>query len=236
MPRTRRMRSRRRIRRRKRPTTKRLYGMIKAIKNHQELKYQDTDPGDFNIHPTNPDTSLVIPNLIDLGDTVNDRNGNQIWMSSVQLRMHFHGNTNNTSTNEVRYIIFYDRDWKNSNADGTTAPFFSISELLDNTIVTDLLHSPYNMNNYKRFKIFKDKRFAMIPQQGTITAGTTTAFINDAKVFTHHIRLNLPCRYSDSTGSTTDITKGAVVFWATSSASATGMFCHVSTRLYFKDY
>ena len=122
-----------------------------------EFKSVDTlVTGDLNTTGT---ISLI--NGIARGDEINERNGREVVMRSVQLSM----NAQSTDTTGIpqccRILLVYDRQ---TNA---AAPTFA--QVLTATGAS-LPLAPRNLENRRRFKILMDRKFTIGPQGATTAA------------------------------------------------------------------
>lgn len=86
------------------------------------------------------------------------RQGDEIVSTSVQVRGYVEADATITTTNTgqsriVRMILFWDGQPNGS------AP--TLANLLDLSVITDATMAPYNLDYYKRFKVLKDRTYAL---------------------------------------------------------------------------
>lgn len=167
------MRRRRRVRsafRRKRraPTNRTLNKKIKAIKSKQEVKQHFVTHATANVVNGTADIDCI--NLIAVGDTNENREGDFATLTSVQWRGRIRPATSNAVAQAVRHIVFWDSQ---SNATLLT----SLAQLLDAP------NSPYSayltQGVTPRFKVIHDKIYDLHFQAST---STTALYASNQKV------------------------------------------------------
>lgn len=139
------------------------------------------------------------------GDGINQREGRQIYVQSVQCNFRAEWNSAAaTSPATYRVILFMD---KQSNG---AAP--AVGDLLDTStaLACDALR---NLNNRKRFKILLDRRYAMSP----------TGASNSAIVDSFYLKKFITTQYNAGTaGTVADISSNSIYLLATSDEAVNG--------------
>lgn len=152
-------------------------------------------PNGLNINTTPTFQAL---NLVQQGPGVTQRIGNKITLSSMRLR--FYINSTGVALSDVsiaRVMLIYDR--QPSNAVGYPAindvlNVYNQSNALTNPTGAALLNVGINPNNFERFKVLLDMRFAQPqfrPAAATAIPDTPTCMPNDVPfVIDKYIKLN----------------------------------------------
>lgn len=162
---------------------------VKTIQREMELKY-------FDVYSTSssPVTGGAILSLNSMvqGTDDNQRLGREILMTSIQVRMKVQWLFANVlAPVNFRMMVVLDRQ-----TDGSTIFPTGSSGVLDNTVITDLIIAPYNLNAQKRFKILFDNVYVRSPQVVSISTfatptTTTTGYAN----VNEYIKVRIPCKY-----------------------------------------
>ena len=150
----RRRRRRRRVRRRK-PTA------MRAVR--RLARFVDTELHVVHTVLTNPDilnVAIFEPlALIAQGDDVDQRDGLQVALRSIDLRFIIQSGTNRAC---VRFILFIDKQVNNN-----TAPL-TLDDLMEETSTAiEALVSPINIENKRRFTILRDWTRTLVDQTQT---------------------------------------------------------------------
>lgn len=149
--------------------------------------------------------TLYLLNGTTQGDNINQREGRQIYVQSIQSNFRAEWNSGAvTSPGTYRVILFYD---KQSNG---AAP--AVSDLLDTStaLSCDALR---NLNNRKRFKILLDRRYALTP----------TGASNSAIVDSFYLKKFITTQYNAGTaGTVADISSNALYLLACSDEAVNG--------------
>ena len=133
--------------------------------------------------------AATLVNGIARGDEINERNGRELTMRSIQFQARAYA-TSGTGTDQVgRVLIVYDRQ--------TNAAALTGAQVLASFDT----NSPRNLENRRRFKILKDWRF---PINATGESGSH-------RVLTFYRRLRHPVTFnSGDAGTVADITTGSI--------------------------
>lgn len=190
-------------------------------------------PGEFKSVDTvitgdlNQTGTISLINGIARGDEINERNGREITMKSVQLSMACESTATTGIAQTCRILLVYDRQ---ANA---AAPTFA--QVLAATGGSCVI-SPRNLENRKRFKILMDRKFSLGPQGGTTTALGAPA----KKVLRDYYRkLTLPVTFnSGDAGTVADIVTGSLYILTCGevAAGATDGVASIYARVRYTDH
>lgn len=165
------------------------YGVKKLL--NVEKKYVD-----FAATGTLSGTPLVVAlNAIAQGDGGSTRDGDQCKITSINGHILVR-NGSATTPGVARLMIVHDKQ-----SDGT-AP--TLSEILEGTSQYQILTSPINMDNSRRFKILWDKRVDLDP----FNAGNSGIF----KQYSFYEKMELHTRYSGTSNNVSDISSNGLFF------------------------
>lgn len=229
-----RRRRRRRGMRKRGPSNKSLAKSIRKINNKMELKQNDVFQNAVSIDDPFGLGLFTLLNGVATGDTDLTRDGAEVHATSVQFRGTYITNTAAISVTNIRMIVFWD-----SQPNGA-AP--TMSTLLDSSVITDTLWSPYNRDYQKRYKILYDKTFAFAPvlQLTTTTTAvpgtdTTASVIQRQQTFKKKVKLNRTIKYSGTTSAITDIATNSLYVFQVSNQPLNSPVVIAGYRVYFKD-
>lgn len=206
----------------KKPTTANLDKRIRRIVRKQEIKHFDVFDGSEAIPGG---AGLVVPLLVPAqGAGAAQYIGNQLTLTSVQMRFELNNNTAALINSSIRVMIVYDKE-------GGTPTF---TQVLDMDTITSAYLAPYNYDTQKRFKIMYDRSFVLNPQTvNTFTPGTgvTTALNIVGKLVRLKRRLNKIVKLLDNG----TIETGSLHLMAVSDDSTNSPTIAYGSRVYFKD-
>lgn len=221
------MRRRRRVRsafRRKRraPTNRTLNKKIKSIQSKQEVKQHFVTHATANVVLNTADIDCI--NLIAVGDTNENREGDFATLTSVQWRGRIRPSTSNVVHQAVRHIVFWDFQ---SNATLLT----SLAQLLDDP------NSPYSayltQGVTPRFKVIHDKIYDLHFQTGT--TGTVGVIQTSQKVINKKkVSFNRKVTWNTAIDATLPYS-GALYSAFITDAATNGADCEVRFKVGFKD-
>lgn len=199
---------------------------IKKIQNQVDLKFSDTSGG---LNPATAGNFRLLNSTVQ-GTTDITRIGDEVSATSIQVKGWVKADPTITSINTdvsraVRIIVFWD-----AQANGA-AP--TLAQLLDLSVATDGTQAPYNHTFQKRFKILKDKFFAVNPFY--VTTGPNVA--DTMTFFRFKRKLGRRVKYNGNAGTIADIVSNSlyVVTITDSVANANIAQVNLSTRFIFKD-
>lgn len=209
------------------PSVKSLDRRIKKINNKFELKHIDT----FNNGTAITAGALLIPlNLCVQGDTDITRTGDDSSATSIQWRLRISTDVDSLTDVIVRMLIVWDRQ-----ANGAV---FTIGQLLDNSVITSLILSPYNHSNQERFKILHDSVHVMKPQV-LLDFDTTTGTTSTNQIVSKYLRgkrqLSRTVKYEGNVGTIADIESNALYAVFVSNTATEDPTLASGFRFYFKD-
>lgn len=216
----------------KKPTVKSLDKRVKAINKKEEVKHKDfLFASDYMASGPGAGQMLLLNGLVQ-GDTNLTREGNKVYITSIQIKAVIIPNVLLTAATEYRIVVFRD-----SFPNGT-AP--AAGNLLDINIITAYLYAPYNAKYQNRFKILYDKRGCINPNTNLVVgAGTTTSVVSKKISIQFKRRLGFIANYGlANAGDITDITTGAIYILLLSNrtiANADGPTFLGGSRVNFKD-
>ena len=202
---------------------------IRKIQSNDELKHNDTSGG---LNPATAGNFRLLNGVAQSAGASTDttRIGDDVNATSIQLKGYVQADGTITSSStdvarSVRVILFWDQQ-----ANGGTP---TLAQLLDLSVVTDGTQAPYNDNNQKRFKILKDKIFAVNPFYfvGATNVADTRTFLR------FKWKLSRKVKYIGTTGLIASIGTNALwlVTITDSTANANQPVADIGTRFIFKD-
>lgn len=215
----------------KKPTAKSVDKKVKKILASQELKYFDEYNNNSSVSLTTSGYAFTINNFA-TGNTRITRIGNQISLTSLQLKYTLITAAGLLSGFNTRVLVVYDRNHNNSgnSFDGNPINNAGIG-LLDNTVIPSAPLMPRNIAYQKRYKVLYDKNHFIRPEVNTAAASTIPTGLTVYKNIKLSGRKSV---YDGSGGSVADINVGAVSIFIVPDVSNV-VFASVGTRLYFKD-
>lgn len=183
-----------------------------------EPKWTLTESGSTSVSTT---PYFQIMNLISQGDTATSRDGNEIFMTTFDLRIQLVGAD---ATNLVRIMIYYDRQFNNTNP--TTA---GLAVPLDTLSINNSIYAQHNINSRKRLKWIFDRTYSLI----TNTTDQTDKYQRHISI---HKKIKMPTIYTGNAGSLADILTGGLILAIVSDSSAvTHPTFTYSAKLNFRD-
>ncbi len=191
---------------------KKALAVARAVKSMVNVELKNFDVQQTAVALT---TTPVITQLSNIaqGDTTNSRDGAQVRAKSLEFSALINFNSSGSKTN-VRLMLVWDKQ--------TNQAIYGISDLLQDVTVSDVMVTPYNLDNKFRFSVIYDRRF-------NLTTAKTS--INIKRVF----RFNKILRYDASTPSIADLTSNSLslVQWSNEAVNEPNIstFC----RLRFVD-
>lgn len=217
---------------------------LTKLAKETELKHRDVFV-DAVSADDNPDTTQIIllngvPQITTVdGDTL--RAGNEIRITSLQIRGYLSLNQNTNVGTAVRVMIFWDRQ-----ANGA-AP--SIDDVLDASTITERAIAPIEFDEINRFKIIYDKIHLLYPQvqatqldtnevAPTDNTITTTLFGGQRRPFRIYKKLNKKVFMGlSATGTITAITSNSLylAFFSLTPTASNPPTVTFGARIYFKD-
>lgn len=133
--------------------------------------------------------AVALLNGIARGDEINERNGRELTMRSIEFKARAYATSGTGSDQIGRVLIVYDRQ---TNATALTGA---------QVLASFDTNAPRNLENRRRFKILKDWRF---PINASGESGS-------ARVLTFYRRLRHPVTFnSGDAGTVADITTGSI--------------------------
>lgn len=222
---------------RPKPTTKSLDRRIKKIQNRQELKHVDVLFNAIEMGSDSTSAAYTLLNPLTIGNTNLTRIGDKASFTSIQIRATITAAAAAIAS-PVTWRIIVVRDMQPNGATPTPA------NLLDTSVITALVHAPYNNDYTERFRVISDKKGVINPFRNrawTDTAGSNVVTEVGRIGIKYNLRwqLGFATNYGLANGGTiADISKNAVFFLAMSDqtlASDLGPTITGGSRMYFKD-
>lgn len=217
----------------RKPTVKSLDKRVKAINKKEEVKHKDfLFASDYMASGPGAGQMLLLNGLVQ-GDTNLTREGNKVYITSIQIKAVIITNVLLTSATEYRIIVFRD------NFPNGVAP--TAGSLLDINIITAYLYAPYNAKYQTRYKILYDKRGVSNPSVHLVEgAGPTVTSVIQKKISIQLKRkLGFIANYGlGNAGTIADITHGAIYILLLSNRTigdADGPTFLGGSRVNFKD-
>lgn len=219
---------------------------VTALAKQSEVKHRDlfVDNVAADSLPTDT-TQMILLNGIPQEDdapTTTTREGDQVRLTSMQIRGTWDMNQLTNVGTYVRIIIFWDTMAKG------IAPI--VTELLDVSTITTYILAPYHHDNIKRFNIIYDKVNYMFPQvqatqSDTNLAGgggantiTTTLFGSQRHPFKIYKKFNKQIYMGlDDTGNVSAIQTPSLymLFFSSTPTASNPPNITFGCRIYFKD-
>lgn len=205
------------------PSNKTLNKKIQKINRNIELKESDMNIASTALNPVGIVRSFV--DAIAQGTADNQRVGTMISPTSLQFRAYLRSNTTTVGPSTSRLIVAWDKQ-----ADQLNPPVSGANGVLDSTVVTNELLSPFNHDNIERYTILYDKVFTL--NVNSSTSSTTT--VPNGKYIKKKIKLSRNIRYG-TIGAGVPITNNLVFIWLTDTLLAGQPTFEMGSRLYYKD-
>lgn len=132
---------------------------VAKINSKVELKFNDTT-GSLDPSITGTFRALNAPAQTTTASTVYLRDGNSIYNTSIQIKGYLQGDALVSSAlsdvnRTVRVVLFWDKE--------TNGTLPALTDLFDNSTITDFTQAPYNSVNSQRFRILSDKIISLNP-------------------------------------------------------------------------
>lgn len=177
----------------------------------KEVKVCDTAPTSYNFNTTG---SIALLNGIGVGDDYNERDGRQIWTTSIKVKGTVGANSAAANYSYNRIMVIYDSQ-SNGSLPAMTDIFSSSTSL-----------SFLNLNNRERFTILADEEFVL----GLCTA----TGVGDSNVYNVCINIEevLKTTYNGTGATISNITTGAILL-VTIANKATTAVNTLSSRVRF---
>lgn len=230
-------RKKKRVQKKKGPTTKTLAKEIKHIKNDIiELKFNSWDSvAPFTLGTTYSVSSFAC--LIGGGSSEEQRVGNQISPTSISLRFRLLKNTSRLVDEQVRFLLFWDKQ-----VNGAAPTVMGAGGVLDNSVITNPIFAPHNFDTNKRYTILKDKVYRLPAGSCPITitnntsaTASVTQTTQTSKYVKIYKKLGRVVKYIDNGNTITSlVTNGLYMAWC-SDASSNGADCEFGAIMYFRD-
>lgn len=189
----------------------------------QGIEYHHIDTVPYNGGALSSTASIVALNLCAQGDSEIQREGMKSTMTSILLR----GVINpGTVTCHVRLIVVWDKQ--------TNGALPTITDVLDNTVITGTSHAPRNLEGSERFKFLMDRHFN-IP---AVTLPTDKGYrelkffktLKSSKKGTTYVT-----KFNAATAAIGSITTGSIIVIALSDVAANGAVIYLGSRVRFMD-
>lgn len=209
------------------PSNKTLNKKIKRIQSKDELRHKDTA---FAAQTVSTTAAFYALNIIGQGDSEILRDGNEIDCTSVQWRLSFESDVDSFAAVNVRMIVFWDAQC--NGADPT------VGNLLQSTVITSVIHAPYNHNFQKRFKIVQDQVITLTPQiisDFDPATGTTTTVGIVSRYNKGKRALSRITKYSSTASDITGIASNSLFVMFVSDTGAELPTVDGGFRVYFKE-
>lgn len=217
---------------------------VTALARQSEVKFRDVFVNNVAVDSIPDATQMILLNGIPQEDdapTPNTREGDQVRLTSLQIRGTFDINQNVNVGTILRMIIFWDTQAKG------VAP--TVDDVLDATTITTYLHAPYDYESIARIRVIYDKlTFAHPVVQatqsdtnsavGTANTITTTLFGSVRKPFRIYKKLNKQIYMGlDDTGNVSAISAPSLycLFMSSTPAASNPPNITFGARVYFKD-
>lgn len=198
---------------------------IKKIRDEEELKHKDISVG---FGATANAGTFVLLNPLVQGDTTITRTADEVKFTSVQMRISLQSDdvvgSPGTSSNSVRYILFWDRQPNGA------AP--TVATLLDTSVAGNPYFAPYNHDYQARYKILRDRTVDMSPNYGALTIAQ-----NMRRSISFKRRLARITKYAGNAGTIADIQTNSlyILFIAYSDTDPIAVTGGGNSRVYYKD-
>jgi len=125
---------------------------VTALAKQSEVKHRDVFVNNVAADDVPGTTQMILLNGIPQGTTVDGntvRTGDQVRLTSLQIRGTWDLNQNTNVGSILRMIIFWDHQAKGAAA--------TVDEVLDAATITDYEYAPYEFENVKYIKVIYDK-------------------------------------------------------------------------------
>lgn len=185
----------------------------RAVALTHETRYLLSDAAATSLSTT---PSFTVLNLMQQGDTAGTRDGNKIYLQSVDLRVQL---IVADTTNLVRMLLVYDRQ---SNASNPSA--VGIANILDVPAAASQALGPQLIPTKRRYNILLDRIF-------------TLDLVDKYTWMIHkHIKINKYTEYNGNAGTVADIiTGGLYLIFISDSTAVSHPTMQFTAKLFFKD-
>jgi len=191
------------------------------MEDDAELKYFDTANA-FNIDSTGevPATGQLC--LIPMGAGASARIGRDVCIHSLHLKWNLNYSPGAVTTGVTSVGIYLLLDKQANGAAAGVTDVFTGNELTQDHL---------NLENSDRFCVLK--RWHLVFKS---RAGVSADFADDLKNIEYFMRLNIPLKYSGSTGAITELKTNNIFVMASAFASDDLVTVSGTTRLRYSDY
>lgn len=187
------------------------YKLAKYVRSIVNVEYKYTDVAITGSLSTTPSITFLTDTV--QGVTVNDRNGNSIKLKSMYISGIVYANTAATFAQNVRCIIFIDKDSRGA------AP------LATDLLTASTIQAPINLLNGKRFVVLMDKHI------NVGTQANTSAMHN----FKYFKKFNMDLSYQASGGSAADADTNQIYMLLMCTNAANTPAVQLNSRIRFID-
>lgn len=224
---------------------KRLDKKIKKVTNGiLQLKYNDVEENAVPVPNTGTINSLL-DDIATGNDNKEDRIGQEIHLTSVQIRGYIQTEPTCPDPVRVRMIMFWDRQNNNVNPsiiyNGTGVRV----GLLDGSVESDPILMPYLYECKDRFTPVLDKTFTLNPNTWSVYNATTPAtvtvssYLSLMKSFSHYIKLGRKVKYNVQAAQTAPITSVMtnnlyLTYFSDQTDEDNQPFVNFNTRVYYR--
>lgn len=214
------------------PTVRSLNKKVRRMKNSMETKSVTSQVGPSAMGTAG---TLLLLNGIQRGSAPNNRTGNGVRATSVWFMCEMFNDDDNTDTNVVRLILFWDRQ-ANSAVPSISGDIDS-QGLLDTGTGTSVVFSPPNMNQKERYKIIYDKSHSLQPRAGNFNpaTGALTSVIAASKIFRKKINLARLIQYGGSGATIADLDTNSLYALFITDTNTNPPMVYFSARFNYKD-
>lgn len=147
----------------------------KTVAKMSEHKYHDTEHSAEEASFDDP--YIYCLNVIAQGDNDQQRDGDKLQMSSLQIR----GSITYPSAAAIGRLIIVNMKSGNVDASGTGTTVFGLSDILQGTPSALSIFENYHHDKRSRFQVLYDRTFCL-PQSGTSTANVPLSFKKSIKL------------------------------------------------------
>lgn len=219
---------------------------VSKLNTIAEVKYNDfyyngvSFAGSPTTYITDTLGDVYVLNAMDQGDQPTQRSGNQIYVTSVIIKIRTWIPQDFLQPAMVRYMLVWIKT-PNTTGGITLAP--EVQDVLDTDLITNPILAPYDMENRPRFKIIKDWTVLINPQSsnGEVNAAgviaATSTYLQYEYVDVYQ-KIGKKSTYLDEAGGFESMDTGLLTLFAVSDippALTNGPRNQIGSRCYYKD-
>lgn len=195
---------------------------LRKVRRDQQLKFSDTYHASASLAAAGS-AQVTALNLIAAGNTDSTRVGNEIVITSLQVRYNLSTIPTSAAAGQAfRILIVWDYD-----VGGAVS---TLATVLDTSVILDPLRAPYHMDY-----VGKGKRYRIVYDETIIINESIGSSADYAERVLKFKRLNKKVRYTNTTAAIGSVGTNSLCLMALQDQSANLPTMEFGARVYFKD-